>query len=989
MCNGGMLDIYFVEDDPGVPAGQFLDPFAGLDEGTSSVLAALFEGVSLSEGKAIGGAQLSANVGKRDVALRQRYAGTMHGTTTQRNIMKAASKNAMAALEPYVTEAGGALRGLMSRWASGEIRLAEMRVQSAAALRKAYEAAREIGRRASGLSRMASPGAPERLQREEESWFRDAVREELGYWHRFLEEIRAGAVSDARREERLNAYLRSIRFMYEAARIAAMPDNVLLHWMGPKKDDPNICLTGQTCRVTSIRGMIQLGDVVPGDVVWTHRGRWRRVTAVRVNRSDTSHRYAVVVGSGFNLFGLTQDHRVWTDDGWIEAEEAARQGKDVLRSGMGRLQAVSGGRTVFRDVLERSADAVGPALPMVVGAGVRADTRRACDSPQERGSYGRQIGEPGTHWIHGAPREALQVAAGAFGAPEAESGVPPVRGEVHGCPQGAGAALLFGGVSCCVVEADEARGGVRGVRGGHLPEPVPCEEAELLLSEVLRRVAPEGRHDDPAVRLLWEEFQAGERPDTVIHEGQVLLLSRVLPEESPLYDLTVDEDASFTVEGRGIHNCEGCALMMEWTPFTKETLPAVPRDGSTPCLSNCRHRIVARVARNFNDVIRRSNQLDRLRIETRKRPDTTSPRARMVKKLQEVKEEAHGGRRHGKKVSGAAGNPFSGERLPQVPQYGGRVGRMRMQESAVVPSWVRGAVRDNKNFKGPNGNVVVGYEHRFKFDFDYSKREGGAVERKVSDWDRAEKCVTCGKSIVHVYWVQDAATGVIGPYGEDHLFVVLGYPRDITVGQKRLIRKKVTNYDPRQEQKEQEYWLKHFRAIAAAAPRTVSGVWDYGAKRRVSPMRRAYLYNPRTGQGMAVEDVMLDKYLTYLAVDGWERVGWSALRKILPESMSEAVGTAHRTFDSVPYAAMDLRDVARLLVIAARRRDRDALLPLLDRVLSTLEHTLVAVEGRPRSVQVSSMLRSAFSVLVDAFGDLPEAIVTRTRRLGSLLVERV
>jgi len=42
--------------------------------------------------------------------------------------------------------------------------------------------------------------------------------------------------------------------------------------------------------------------------------------------------------------------------------------------------------------------------------------------------------------------------------------------------------------------------------------------------------------------------------------------------------------------------CNGCAYIMERTPFTKFNLPAVPRAGSTPCLQNCRHKLVVRKA---------------------------------------------------------------------------------------------------------------------------------------------------------------------------------------------------------------------------------------------------------------------------------------------------------------------------------------------------------------------------------------------------------
>lgn len=105
----------------------------------------------------------------------------------------------------------------------------------------------------------------------------------------------------------------------------------------------------------------------------------------------------------------------------------------------------------------------------------------------------------------------------------------------------------------------------------------------------------------------------------------------------------------------------------------------------------------------------------------------------------------------------------------------------------------------------------------------------------------------------------------------------------------------------------------------------------------------------------------------------------------LRESLNEVKSTPYANFDSVPYSTMDLRDVARLLQRAALQRDKHALEPLLDRLLGALEHTVVAVEGRPRGRQVAQMFRAAFVALVDALGDLPESYSHQALRLQELL----
>lgn len=44
------------------------------------------------------------------------------------------------------------------------------------------------------------------------------------------------------------------------------------------------------------------------------------------------------------------------------------------------------------------------------------------------------------------------------------------------------------------------------------------------------------------------------------------------------------------------NTCLGCKYMFENSPFTKYTLPTTPRAGATQCLTNCRDRLLVRIA---------------------------------------------------------------------------------------------------------------------------------------------------------------------------------------------------------------------------------------------------------------------------------------------------------------------------------------------------------------------------------------------------------
>ena len=183
---------------------------------------------SLDEGKAIGTLLMKGNVEERDRPLRFTPPETIKAA------IRRAGSNSGRAIQRVYQEARTALRPVIDRLAAGDLALEDAQLRSAVAFRRVYERMRQIGRRASGLQELAADST---LYREEEKWFRSAVREEIRYWNTFLEEVDNGTARNI--GQRFNAYIDALRFMYEATRIATMPDNVLLHWMGPR--DERLC----------------------------------------------------------------------------------------------------------------------------------------------------------------------------------------------------------------------------------------------------------------------------------------------------------------------------------------------------------------------------------------------------------------------------------------------------------------------------------------------------------------------------------------------------------------------------------------------------------------------------------------------------------------------------------------------------------------------------------------------------------------------------
>lgn len=155
----------------------------------------------------------------------------------------------------------------------------------------------------------------------------------------------------------------------------------------------------------------------------------------------------------------------------------------------------------------------------------------------------------------------------------------------------------------CEVHRDEVAHDVadlRVLRGRVRGEPIGGGRAADMLEEVPgcdqgARVHDEGHEDLRGVRPT---VQAGPVAET----DDVLAILRaapkgphhversvgIVPPGALVYDLTVDGDHTFVIDGFVVSNCYLCPIHAANSPYTRESIPASPRDGSTPCKSRCR-----------------------------------------------------------------------------------------------------------------------------------------------------------------------------------------------------------------------------------------------------------------------------------------------------------------------------------------------------------------------------------------------------------------
>lgn len=217
-----MHEFIIFENDPGVDPSDLQNPFSGLP-------------AHIQESKSIGTANLSGGVLARDAKVR---AVSLPSRTMMRHKIQKAHGASKRRVNTVTQEANSKLTSLLNAYTSDGITFNELRIKSNTVLRDGYEKMRQLGRKAAGIDRL---GASQNILREEEKWFRTAVREELRYWDEFLHKLRSGSIDETKIPNRVDNYVEAIRFMFESSRIQALPDNVLIYWTGPKKEDPSIC----------------------------------------------------------------------------------------------------------------------------------------------------------------------------------------------------------------------------------------------------------------------------------------------------------------------------------------------------------------------------------------------------------------------------------------------------------------------------------------------------------------------------------------------------------------------------------------------------------------------------------------------------------------------------------------------------------------------------------------------------------------------------
>lgn len=173
------------------------------------------------------------------------------------------------------------------------------------------------------------------------TWLTKASDEELSYLSQFVKDTRAGK-NKLHYLARIDLYVNTLDSIFDAGLVAATPSDGyhLIYWkLNPGEScegciylserspftrdnlpttprsghTPCLCIVDPDALILTKRGNIKIVDVVVGDEVMTHEFRWRKVLSTPRNFSD-GHSLSDVGG-----VLCTSDHRWMTDNGWVDS----------------------------------------------------------------------------------------------------------------------------------------------------------------------------------------------------------------------------------------------------------------------------------------------------------------------------------------------------------------------------------------------------------------------------------------------------------------------------------------------------------------------------------------------------------------------------------------------------------------------------------------------------------------------------------------------
>lgn len=305
---------------------------------------------NLTEGKSYGGRRVFASEKSILMSTLVRLIGSLKSNLDQK-MMREAEKG----YEALKDEFREAMFGILSAYQRGEITDEVLEQMWRAEIKDAWEKAYRFGVR--------SVGNPFGVWEEDESWLKGAEREEFGYLGKFVEDIKKNELVMSL-EDRLDMYIETLDGVYFHGKVDGSPEFVKIHWIlreskhcddcirfaagspytkktlpAVPRDGTSRCMASKFTSVYTDKGWKPIYKIKKGDMVLTHKGRFREVldtlNEIPFKERRITEDVIVVFVKVQNKkkeisIPVTEDHEFYTFDGSWERAKDLKVGDKVF-----------------------------------------------------------------------------------------------------------------------------------------------------------------------------------------------------------------------------------------------------------------------------------------------------------------------------------------------------------------------------------------------------------------------------------------------------------------------------------------------------------------------------------------------------------------------------------------------------------------------------------------------------------------------------------
>lgn len=391
--------------------------------------------------------------------------------------------------------------------------------------------------------------------------------DQFAYLANFGAEIASAAEWQEGYQARAESYAGAIKEPYWTGEVDFLPLPAM-----PAQGTQCRCLSDPASLILTARGEIPIVSVRAGDLVLTHRMRWRPVLRTIVTGSLPHHRQAYLHVSGRRPIACTADHRFLTERGWEAASSIANSALSVYnredeelrpmrkadgeQSRQRNLPGLSGGLPLS---LRRAQGSEGQGVPLVRDER-QGDTPMAEAICREKDAITpEEVGNCAALSLRG-PRQ------GPMGTPRGWSALG--RFLVRGRPDPSHDLSLSVDLDRGQWTHPSGNGHSSQERrsyGRPAGEPGADGLRRSSASPHDRRTQAEDGHGERS-SVGWDPPRLPALPEGISFRAvkAEVLLDGLLSVGTPLYDLEVAEDHSFVVEGMIAHNSNcGCSWRIE------------------------------------------------------------------------------------------------------------------------------------------------------------------------------------------------------------------------------------------------------------------------------------------------------------------------------------------------------------------------------------------------------------------------------------------